>query len=127
MFNFKTQNGQNSSSQQKKWRSFFRKASAQTAPNQAHKEEPGKKRFESIYSSKAYWADTSARIVFYVPALRLVEKYAAGMENDQILRSFGMALAINVVAGRLHGKVRELVSKALKIGDQCAGSPFCQG
>ncbi len=67
------------------------------------------KKYESLASAKAYLVDTSARILFYVPPIALYEKYVAGLDNEQVLKSRVSAVAINLIFGRLHGKVREYI------------------
>ena len=46
-----------------------------------------KRAYESVVSVKGYLVDTSARILFYVPAIGVWEKFVAGMENDEVLKS----------------------------------------
>ena len=64
-------------------------------------------RFEPVTSLKAYLVDTSARIIFYVPVIGVWEKWVAEMEIVEVLKSRAGAVLINLVAGRIHGKVRE--------------------
>lgn len=68
------------------------------------------KPYESMTSAKGYLVDTSARILFYVPAIGLWEKFVAGMENEEVLISRTGAVVMNFFVGRLHGKAREWVS-----------------
>ena len=70
------------------------------------------KQFEPATSVRGYLVDTSARILFYVPAIGLWEKLVAGMENEEVLISRTGAVAINFFVGRLHGKAREWVARA---------------
>jgi hypothetical protein len=72
--------------------------------------------FEPATSVRAYLVDTAARIVFYVPAIGVWEKWVAGMENGEVLRSRTGAVLVNLVAGRLHGKVREWLSGITGVG-----------
>ena len=78
--------------------------------------------FESIASWKAYWVDTSARILWYVPLLGLWEKFGVGMDNAEILASRSIAIAWNLFLGRFHGKVREWLSKATGIDEHSSGA-----
>jgi hypothetical protein len=66
--------------------------------------------YESIGSFKAYWVDTSARILWYVPILGLWEKLIVGMDNSEVFISRTAAVAWNLGIGRLHGKIREWLS-----------------
>lgn len=74
-----------------------------------HSDPDSGRRYESFGSLKAYLVDTSARILFFVPAIGVWEKLAAQMENEEVLRSRAGAVLINLIAGRLHGKIREIV------------------
>jgi len=66
--------------------------------------------YESISSFKAYWVDTTARILWYVPILGLWEKFVVGMDNSEVFISRTAAIAWNLGIGRLHGKIREWLS-----------------
>ena len=72
------------------------------------------KKYEPIGSTKAFLIDTSARILFYVPVIGVWEKYVAGMENEEVLKSRLSAVALNFVIGRVHGKIREFFSYITK-------------
>lgn len=80
------------------------------------------KSYESLASVKAYLVDTSARILFYVPPLALYEKYVAGLDDEQVLTSRVSAVALNLVFGRLHGKVREYVSLVTHTNEESSKS-----
>ena len=69
------------------------------------------KAYESLASLKGYLVDTSARILFYVPAIGVWEKLAAGMENTEVLKSRAGAVLMNLVAGRAHGIIREWLGR----------------
>ncbi len=71
------------------------------------------KEYESLASAKAYLVDTSARILFYMPPIALYEKYVAGLDDEQVLKTRASAVAINLIFGRLHGKVREYVGRII--------------
>jgi len=75
------------------------------------------KKYEPITSFKGYMVDTSARILFYVPLIGLWEKFVADFDNMEVLKSRSYAVAVNLVFGRAHGKVRELVSYITKTND----------
>jgi len=72
------------------------------------------KEYEKAVNVKAWLVDTSARILFYVPIMGVWEKYVAGLENPELLKSRASAVAINLIFGRMHGKVREYVSKVTR-------------
>lgn len=74
--------------------------------------------YESVSSLKAYWVDTSARILWYVPILGLWEKFVVGMDNSEIFISRTAALLWNLGIGRLHGKTREWLSTLTGITSQ---------
>ena len=62
-----------------------------------------------------YLVDTSSRILFYVPAIGVWEKFVAGMENEEVLKSRGMAILINAVGvGKLHTLCRKYLAKLTK-------------
>lgn len=62
-----------------------------------------------------YLVDTSSRILFYVPAIGVWEKFVVGMENEEVLKSRGMAVLINAVGvGKLHTLCREYLAKLTK-------------
>ena len=69
------------------------------------------KAYESVASLRGYLVDTSARILFYVPAIGVWEKLVAGMEDTEVLKSRAGAVAMNFVAGRAHGVIREWFSR----------------
>jgi hypothetical protein len=71
---------------------------------------PNNPTYESVGSLKAYWVDTTARIIWYVPTLGLWEKFFVGMDNSEIFISRTAAIAWNLGIGRLHGKTREWLS-----------------
>lgn len=74
--------------------------------------------YESIGSFKAYFVDTSARILWYVPVLGLWEKFIVGMDNSEVFISRTAAIAWNFGIGRLHGKTREWLSHLTHITAQ---------
>jgi hypothetical protein len=74
--------------------------------------------YESIRSFKAYWVDTTARILWYVPILGIWEKFFVGMDNDEVFISRTAAIAWNFGIGRLHGKIREWLSARTSITAQ---------
>ena len=74
--------------------------------------------YESIGSFKAYWVDTSARILWYVPILGIWEKFFVGMDNTEVFISRTAAIAWNLGIGRLHGKIREWLSMLTGISAQ---------
>jgi len=86
------------------------------------------KKYESLSSVKAYLVDTSARILFYVPIVGVWEKFAAGMDNEEVLKSRSGAVLVNLFVGRLHGKVREAISYLTRTKLDCidgrSGSPW---
>jgi len=61
-------------------------------------------------SWKEYFADTSARILFYVPAIGVWEKFVVDMENKEVLKSRLGAVIVNLAAGYLHRRAREVVA-----------------
>lgn len=74
--------------------------------------------YESIGSFKAYWVDTTARILWYVPILGIWEKFVVGMDNTEVFISRTAAIAWNIGIGRLHGKIREWLSTLTGITSQ---------
>ncbi len=74
---------------------------------------------EKFYNIKnkaeEYLVDTSSRILFYVPAIGIWEKFVAGMENPEVLKSRGMAFLINSIGvGKLHTVCRKYLAKITK-------------
>lgn len=67
------------------------------------------KQYESVCNLKAYLVDTSTRTLYYVPIIGCWEKFVAGFDNLELLKSRAMAVGVNLIAGRLQGKIRELV------------------
>ncbi len=64
---------------------------------------------------KEYLVDTSSRIIFYVPVIGVWEKFVAGMENEEVLKSRSMAILINAVGvGKLHTLCRKYLAKLTK-------------
>ncbi len=72
--------------------------------------------YEPVTSIRAYLIDTGARILFYVPAIGVWEKWMAGMDNGEVLRSRVGAVLVNLIAGRLHGMVREWLARVAVAG-----------
>jgi len=68
------------------------------------------KQYEKITSLKAFLVDGSSRILFYTLPIGLWEMFGAGMENIEVLRSRGTSVLVNLFAGRIHGKTREILS-----------------
>ena len=77
----------------------------------------GKKSYESVTSVRGYLVDTSGRILFYVPAIGVWEKFVAGMENEEVLKSRAGAVLLNFFFGRLHGKIREWLGCLTRTGE----------
>ncbi len=78
-------------------------------------------------SVKNYLVDTSSRLLFYVPIIGIWESLVAGMENEEVLRSRGLAIIFNLAGvGRLHtlcrkglAKLTETSENSSKIKKQC--------
>jgi hypothetical protein len=77
-------------------------------------------KIKDIYESSKtklgeYLVDTSSRILFYVPTIGVWEKFVAGMENEEVLKSRGMAVLVNAVGvGKLHTLCRKYLAKLTK-------------
>lgn len=59
--------------------------------------------------------DTSSRILFYVPIIGVWEKFGAGMENEEVIKSRSMAVLINAMGvSKLHTTCRKYLAKLTK-------------
>lgn len=64
------------------------------------------------YGLKGYLVDTSSRILFYVPAIGLWEKFVAGMDDNEVLKSRCLAFLTNSIGvGKLHTLCRQYLAK----------------
>ncbi len=79
------------------------------------------KAYESVASLRGYLVDTSARILFYVPAIGVWEKLVAEMENGEVLKSRAGAVVANFIAGRAHGVAREWLSRMTRTHEGSSG------
>ena len=77
--------------------------------------------FESVGSWRAYWVDTTARILWYVPILGCWEVFAVQLDTAEVLTSRSVAVLWNLFLGRFHGKVREWLSALTGITTDSSG------
>ncbi len=60
---------------------------------------------------KKYIVDVSAGWMFYTPLMAGIEKYVAGMESEEVLKSRLFAAGVHAIVMRPLGKIREFVAK----------------
>ncbi len=71
-----------------------------------------------VEQAKEYLVDTSSRIFFYVPAIGVWEKFVVDMENEEVLKSRVMAIAINSIGvGKAHTLCRKGLAKLTKTNE----------
>ena len=63
---------------------------------------------------RKYTVDTTAAWMFYTPIMASIEKFIAGMDNKEVLKSRLFAAAYHAIFMRPYGKFREWYAKKWK-------------